>query len=181
MVFHLSGGLAQRLMLARALAHEPQVLFLDEPTSGIDPQTRINLWRILEDLNRAGQTTLLTTHYMEEADVLCERVAIIDHGKALAVDTPAELKRKHGAETLITVTVEGDPAPLAERAERLEAVRSVEREGQLIRVHASRSEGVLAQLVQGAAELGLPVSDASSLPPSLETVFLNLTGREYRE
>ena len=74
-------------MLARALVHEPQVLFLDEPTSGIDPQTRINLWRILGDLNRAGQTTLLTTHYMEEADVLCERVAIIDHGKALAVDT----------------------------------------------------------------------------------------------
>src|SRR6478752_1413043 len=117
MVFHLSGGLAQRLMMARAL-------FLDEPTSGIDPQTRINLWRLLQDLNRAGQTTLLTTHYMEEADVLCERIAIIDHGKALAVDTPAELKRKHGAETLITVTVEGDPAPLAERAQRLEAVRS---------------------------------------------------------
>jgi ABC-2 type transport system ATP-binding protein len=181
MVFHLSGGLAQRLMLARALVHEPQVLFLDEPTSGIDPQTRINLWRILGDLNRAGQTTLLTTHYMEEADILCERVAIIDHGKALAVDTPAELKRRHGAETLITVTVEGDPAPLAERAERLEAVRSVERDGQVVRVHAGRSEGVLAQLVQQAAELGLPVHDATSLPPSLETVFLNLTGREYRE
>ena len=181
MVFHLSGGLAQRLMLARALVHEPQVLFLDEPTSGIDPQTRINLWRILGELNRAGQTTLLTTHYMEEADVLCERVAIIDHGKALAVDSPAELKRRHGAETLITVTVEGDPAPLAERAERLDAVRSVERDGQVVRVHASRSEGVLAQLVQQAADLGLPVSDATSLPPSLETVFLNLTGREYRE
>jgi len=181
MVFHLSGGLAQRLMLARALVHEPQVLFLDEPTSGIDPQTRINLWRILADLNRAGQTTLLTTHYMEEADVLCERVAIIDHGKALAVDTPAELKRRHGAETLITVTVEGDPAPLAERAERLDGVRAVERDGQVVRVHAGRSEGVLVQLVEAAGELGLPVRDASSLPPSLETVFLNLTGREYRE
>jgi len=149
--------------------------------SGIDPQTRINLWRILEDLNRSGQTILLTTHYMEEADILCERVAIIDHGKALAVDTPAELKRRHGAETLITVTVDGNPAPLAERAERLDAVRSVERDGELVRVHAARSEGVLAQLVQEAAGLGLPVRDASSLPPSLETVFLNLTGREYRE
>jgi ABC-2 type transport system ATP-binding protein len=159
------------------------VLFLDEPTSGIDPQTRINLWRILEDLNRAGQTTLLTTHYMEEADVLCERIAIIDHGKALAVDTPAELKRRHRAETVITVTVEGDPAPLAERAEQLDGVRSVEaeRDDSLLRVRASRSEGVLVQLVQEAAELGLPVRDASSLPPSLETVFLNLTGREYRE
>ena len=181
MVFQLSGGLAQRLMLARALVHEPQVLFLDEPTSGIDPQTRINLWRILEDLNRAGQTTLLTTHYMEEADVLCERIAIIDHGKALAVDTPSELKRRHGAETVITLTVEGDPVPLAERAERLDAVRSVERDGQVVRVRAARSEGVLVELVQAAVELGLPVRDASSLPPSLETVFLNLTGREYRE
>jgi ABC-2 type transport system ATP-binding protein len=183
MVFQLSGGLAQRLMLARALVHEPQVLFLDEPTSGIDPQTRINLWRILEELNRGGQTTLLTTHYMEEADELCERIAIIDHGKALAVDTPAELKRKHGAETVITVTVEGDPGPLAERAERLDGVRSVEieRDDSLVRVRAARSEGVLVQLVEAASELGLPVRDASSLPPSLETVFLNLTGREYRE
>ena len=181
MVFQLSGGLAQRLMIARALVHRPQVLFLDEPTSGIDPQTRINLWRILGDLHRSGQTTLLTTHYMEEADVLCERVAIIDHGKALAVDTPAELKRRHGAETLITVTVDGDPTPLAERAERLDGIRSVERDGRVVRVHAARSEGVLARLVQAAAELELGVHDASSLPPSLETVFLNLTGREYRE
>jgi ABC-2 type transport system ATP-binding protein len=181
MVFHLSGGLAQRLMLARALVHEPQVLFLDEPTSGIDPQTRINLWSILDELHRAGQTTLLTTHYMEEADELCERIAIIDHGKALAVDTPAELKSKHGAETVITLTVEGDPAPLAERAERLDGVRSVERDDQVVRVHAARSEGVLVKLVQEAAALDLSVRDASSLPPSLETVFLNLTGREYRE
>ena len=181
MVFQLSGGLAQRLMLARALVHEPQVLFLDEPTSGIDPQTRINLWRILEDLNRAGQTTLLTTHYMEEADELCERIAIIDHGKTLAVGTPAELKRRHGAETVITLTLEGDPAPLVERAERIEGVSSVERDEQIVRVRAARSEGVLVQLVQEAAALGLSVRDASSLPPSLETVFLNLTGREYRE
>src|SRR5581483_10302069 len=97
------------------------------------------------------------------------------------IDTPAALKRTHGAETLITVTVDGDPAPLAERAERLDGVGSVERDGALIRVRAGRSEGVLPKLVQAAAELGLPVTDATSLPPSLETVFLNLTGREYRE
>jgi ABC-2 type transport system ATP-binding protein len=180
-IMTLSGGMKRRVLIAKALSHEPQVLFLDEPSSGIDPQTRINLWRILEDLNRAGQTILLTTHYMEEADVLCERIAIIDHGKTLAVDTPAELKRKHGAETVITLTLEGDPGPLAERAERLDGVRSVEREGQLVRVHAARSEGVLVRLVQEAVEFGLSVRDASSLPPSLETVFLNLTGREYRE
>jgi len=181
MVFQLSGGLAQRLMIARALVHRPQVLFLDEPTSGIDPQTRINLWRILGELHRAGQTTLLTTHYMEEADALCERIAIIDHGKALAVGTPADLKRQHGADTLITVAVDGDAAPLAERAERVDGVRAVEREGQVVRVHASASGAVLVRLVEAASELGLTVRDAASLPPSLETVFLNLTGREYRE
>ena len=181
MVLQLSGGLAQRLMIARALVHEPQVLFLDEPTSGIDPQTRINLWRILRDLQEQGQTTLLTTHYMEEADALCERIAIIDHGKALAVGSPAELKQRHGDETLLTVTVEGDTTRLAERAERLDGVTAVEREGATVRVRATASGGVLAQLMQAAGELGLPVRDATSLPPSLETVFLNLTGREYRE
>ena len=109
MVFQLSGGLAQRLLIARALVHEPQVLFLDEPTSGIDPQTRINLWEILRDLHAGGQTILLTTHYMEEADALCERVAIMDHGKVLADGSPDELKRSIGADTIVTVTFDGDP------------------------------------------------------------------------
>jgi ABC-2 type transport system ATP-binding protein len=152
----------------------------DRPAGGGDA-LEINLWRILGDLHRAGQTTLLTTHYMEEADVLCERIAIIDHGKALIIGTPAELKQEHGVETLITVTVEGDTARLAERAERLDGVRAVEQEPPVVRVRATRSEGVLSQLIQAAGELGLAVRDATSLPPSLETVFLNLTGREYRE
>ena len=145
-------------MVARALVHEPRVLFLDEPTSGIDPQTRINLWRILEDLNRAGQTTLLTTHYMEEADVLCERIAIIDHGKALAVDTPAELKRKHGAET----RDHGDRWreirgrwPSAPTGSRPSARSRRAGRARLVRVHAARSDGVLVQLVEAAATLGL--------------------------
>ena len=181
MVFELSGGLAQRLMIARALVHEPEVLFLDEPTSGIDPQTRINLWGILNDLHRAGQTILLTTHYMEEADRLCDRLVIIDHGRALALGTPQELKRTLGADTVITLTVEGDPAPLVDEARRLEGVRSAEREDDVLRVLAPRAEGVLAKLVSAAAANGLHVRDASSQPPSLETVFLTLTGREYRE
>jgi len=181
MVYHLSGGLAQRLMIARALVHEPDVLFLDEPTSGIDPQTRINLWRILTDLHRAGQTTLLTTHYMEEADQLCERIAIIDHGKALALGSPSELKQTLGADTIITLTVGGDGSSLADAAAALEGVRNVERDDAVVRVFAPRPEGVLATLVQEAGRLGLHVRDATSQPPSLETVFLSLTGREYRE
>jgi ABC-type multidrug transport system ATPase subunit len=181
MVHQLSGGLAQRLMIARALVHEPEVLFLDEPTSGIDPQTRINLWRILTDLHDRGQTTLLTTHYMEEADTLCERIAIIDDGKVLALGSPSELKQTLGADTVIALTVDGDPTRLAEQAAALDGVRTVEHEGQVIRVFATRSEGVLAQLVTAAGALGLHVRDATSQPPSLETVFLTLTGREYRE
>jgi ABC-2 type transport system ATP-binding protein len=181
MVFELSGGLAQRLMVARALAHRPQVLFLDEPTSGLDPQTRHNLWRILDELHRDGLTILLTTHYMEEADALCDRIAILDHGKVLALGAPAELKRVHGPDTVITVTADGDLDPLERRADRLEGVRVTERVDSTLRVYAPRPDGVLAALVLAASELGLAVRDATSTPPSLETVFLALTGREYRE
>ncbi|HLZ73023.1 MAG TPA: ABC transporter ATP-binding protein [Dehalococcoidia bacterium] len=106
MVETLSGGLAQRVQIARALLHAPAVLFLDEPTAGLDPQTRLALWETLRDLNRQGQTILLTTHYMEEADQLCERIAIIDHGRLLALDTPAGLKARVAAERVITVTLD---------------------------------------------------------------------------
>jgi ABC-2 type transport system ATP-binding protein len=102
-VFALSGGMAQRLMVARAIFHRPAVLFLDEPTAGLDPQGRLALWEILGELNREGQTILLTTHYMEEADQLCDRVAIMDHGKILALDTPSALKRSVGAEEIVTI------------------------------------------------------------------------------
>ncbi len=101
-------------MVARAIFHRPAVLFLDEPTAGLDPQGRLALWDLLEDLNAEGQTIMLTTHYMEEADKLCDRVAIMDHGKILALDTPAELKRSVGADTIVTVKSAGDPERLAE-------------------------------------------------------------------
>src|SRR4051794_12152765 len=107
-VLALSGGMAQRLMVARAILHRPSILFLDEPTAGLDPQSRIALWEILGELHRDGQTILLTTHYMEEADQLCNRVAIIDHGKLLALDTPARLKQSVGADPIVTVTADGD-------------------------------------------------------------------------
>src|SRR6478752_23231 len=102
-VFALSGGMAQRLMVARAIFHRPAVLFMDEPTAGLDPQSRLALWEILGELNAAGQTIMLLTHYMEEADRLCHRVAVMDHGKILALDTPAALKQTVGADTIVTV------------------------------------------------------------------------------
>src|SRR5271165_876284 len=113
-VYALSGGMAQRLMVARAIFHRPSVLFLDEPTAGLDPQSRLALWDILRQLNGEGQTILLTTHYMEEADQLCRRVAIMDHGKILALGTPAALKAALGAETILTVKARGDLDRLAE-------------------------------------------------------------------
>jgi daunorubicin resistance ABC transporter ATP-binding subunit len=181
MVFELSGGLAQRLMIARALVHRPAILFLDEPTSGIDPQTRVNLWDILRSLHAEGQTILLTTHYMEEADALCERVAVMDHGRILADGSPAELKRSIGADTVLTLVFNGDAAVVADRAEHLNGVEKVEREGEKIRVFARESDGLLGTLIETGSQSGLSVLDASSLLPSLETVFLELTGREYRE
>ena len=102
-------------MVARAIFHRPAVLFLDEPTAGLDPQSRLALWEILGELNGAGQTILLTTHYMEEAEQLCDRVAIMDHGKILALDTPAALKQSVGADTIVTVKADGDTQALAER------------------------------------------------------------------
>ena len=107
-VYALSGGMAQRLMVARAIFHRPSVLFLDEPTAGLDPQSRLALWDLLGELHGEGQTILLTTHYMEEADRLCERVAIMDHGRILALDTPAALKQSIGADTIVTVRTTGD-------------------------------------------------------------------------
>src|ERR1700684_2526042 len=113
-VYALSGGMAQRLMVARAIFHYPAVLFMDEPTAGLDPQSRLALWDLLTELNGAGQTVVLTTHYMEEADQLCDRVAIMDHGKILALDTPANLKKSVGADTIVTVKAGGDGDKLAE-------------------------------------------------------------------
>src|SRR6202012_75679 len=110
----LSGGMAQRLMVPRAIFHRPAVLFLDEPSAGLDPQSRLALWDILGELNSDGQTILLTTHYMEEADKLCDRVAIMDHGRILALDTPAALKQSIGADTVVTVRTTGDADRLGE-------------------------------------------------------------------
>jgi ABC-type multidrug transport system ATPase subunit len=180
----LSGGQAKRLLIARALVHRPDVLFLDEPTAGLDPQTRVNLWDILRVLHAEGQTILLTTHYMEEAEALCEQVAVMDHGEVLASGTVNELKDGAGAETVITVRYE-DAVPddltartgLAERP----GVRKVEADGDYVRVFTREPEGVLGELVTAGSAAGLTVRDATQLKPSLETVFLTLTGREYRE
>jgi daunorubicin resistance ABC transporter ATP-binding subunit len=184
MATDLSGGQARRLLIARALVHRPEVLFLDEPTAGLDPQTRVNLWDILRVLHDQGQSILLTTHYMEEAEALCDQIAVVDHGEVLASGTVDELKEGTGADTVITVRYEGAvPDGLAAETglEGRPGVGKVETDHDRIRVFAAEPDGVLGELMAAGARAGLTVRDAAQLKPSLETVFLNLTGREYRE
>jgi ABC-2 type transport system ATP-binding protein len=181
-VFALSGGMAQRLMVARSIFHRPAVLFMDEPTAGLDPQSRLALWEILGELHAAGQTILLTTHYMEEADQLCNRVAIMDHGKILALDTPGGLKRSVGADTIVTVKTSGDPASLAEHL--LSVVDGVRRTRLIeggVELHVTGAERIVPRVVNAAESGGFDLVDLAVAEPTLETVFINLTGKELRE
>jgi ABC-2 type transport system ATP-binding protein len=181
-VFALSGGMAQRLMVARAIFHRPAVLFLDEPTAGLDPQSRLALWEILGELNAEGQTILLTTHYMEEADQLCGRVAIMDHGKILALDTPAALKRSIGADTIVTVKAGGDAEQLADLLGR--EIPGVTRSRALdggVELHVTGAERLVPRVVSAAESGGFDLVDISVAEPSLETVFISLTGKELRD
>jgi ABC-2 type transport system ATP-binding protein len=181
-VYALSGGMAQRLMVARAIFHRPSVLFLDEPTAGLDPQSRLALWDLLGELNQDGQTILLTTHYMEEADRLCERVAIMDHGRILALDTPAALKQTIGADTIVTVRTTGDVSGLAEALARdVPGVTRTRRADGRLELHVQGSDGLVPRIVLAAEHDGFQLVDVSVAEPSLETVFINLTGRELRE
>src|SRR3954469_2243502 len=180
-VFALSGGMAQRLMVARAILHDPAILFLDEPTAGLDPQSRIALWEILTELHGGGQTILLTTHYMEEADQLCDRVAIMDHGRILALDTPEGLKRSVGAGAAVTVKADGDLDRLAEVLGGIEgAIEAVRVDGTVI-LKMEEAEGALPRVVDAASGRGFRVTDLSVNEPTLETVFISLTGKDLRE
>jgi len=181
-VYALSGGMAQRLMVARAIFHRPSVLFLDEPTAGLDPQSRLALWDLLGELHRDGQTILLTTHYMEEADQLCERVAIMDHGKILALDTPAALKQSIGADTIVTAKTTSDPQQLSDLLSReLPGVtRAMVTDG-TVQLHVQGSDRLVPKVVMAAEQGGFDLIDLSISEPSLETVFINLTGKELRD
>jgi ABC-2 type transport system ATP-binding protein len=185
-VYALSGGMAQRLMVARAILHRPAVLFMDEPTAGLDPQSRLALWEILGELHTAGQTILLTTHYMEEADRLCDRVAIMDHGRILALDTPAALKATIGVDTIVTVkTTGGGAATLEEALAQAFAgqakVRPIDGGAELQVSRGGVTTGLLPRVVTAAERSGYDVADVSVSEPTLETVFIGLTGKELRD
>jgi ABC-2 type transport system ATP-binding protein len=177
----LSGGLAQRLQIARAISHRPKVLFLDEPSAGLDPQSRIAMWDAVRRLREEGITVVLTTHYMEEADELCDRVAIIDHGKILVEDTPAALKGSVGAQKVYALDLAtNDPgAVLAAQLKRLQGVREVESTPSGIRIFADNADGLLPDIVRASNPYGL--RDLTMTETTLETVFIRLTGRDLRE
>jgi ABC-2 type transport system ATP-binding protein len=181
-VYALSGGMAQRLMVARAIFHRPSVLFLDEPTAGLDPQSRLALWDLLHELHDQGQTILLTTHYMEEADLLCDRVAIMDHGRILALDSPAALKQSIGADTVVTLKAAGDTARLAEVLARdVDGVTRTRIMDGGVELHIQGNERLVPRIVTAAEREGFDLIDLSISEPSLETVFINLTGKALRE
>lgn len=168
----LSGGQMQRLSIACALVHDPDVVFLDEPTAALDPQARRNLWDFLRGLNQSGRTVVLTTHYMDEAEALCDRVAIMDAGKLVDLDTPAQLIRSLNAPTRIRLAA--DALELAQ-ARRIPQVDQVEQTADGLSITTREPGSVLVELAARDALAGLSVSGAT-----LEDVFLKLTGREYR-
>jgi ABC-2 type transport system ATP-binding protein len=181
-VMAISGGMAKRLQVARALLHRPSVLFLDEPTAGLDPQSRLALWEILGKLHAEGQTILLTTHYMEEADSLCERIAIIDYGRILAMDTPRNLKKSVGADSIVTISSTGDLDALGRLLQdRVEGATTSRRRDNVLQLHIKGTTGVLPKVVAIAEEGGFHITDLSVTEPTLETVFINLTGKELRD
>jgi ABC-2 type transport system ATP-binding protein len=177
----LSGGLAQRVQIARAIAHRPKVLFLDEPSAGLDPQSRIAMWEAVQALRHEGITVVLTTHYMEEADELCDRVAIIDHGRILVEDTPAALKSSVGAQKMYQLHLRDQTgsAALAGKLSKLNGVASADVVGDGVRVLAEGADGLLSEVVASASPYGL--RDMTITETSLETVFIQLTGRDLRE
>jgi ABC-2 type transport system ATP-binding protein len=174
----LSGGQQQRLMIARALIHEPRVLFLDEPTVGLDPQARLALWEILREVHAQGRTIVMTTHYMEEASKLCDRIAIVDRGKLLALDTPSRLEAQAPGETIIEVAFDGDASPMLDAARAIGGVSNAEAKGEVLRVFSERAGEVIPALIAAGDAHGRSVRDIHLERPSLETLFISLTGRK---
>ena len=177
-VDEMSGGQQQRLIIARALIHEPSILFLDEPTVGLDPQARLALWEILRRLHAAGRTIVMTTHYMEEADQLCDRLAIIDRGQLLALDTPKALKARAPGGTLVELHLDGDATAAAQAAGAVPGITKANAERDVLRAYSDQGGRVISALIDAVGSVGRAVKNIDLAEPSLETLFISLTGRK---
>ena len=175
-----SGGQRRRLDIGLGLVHGPQLLFLDEPTTGLDPQSRARLWEEVKRLRDSGTTVFLTTHYLEEADALCDRLAIIDHGKIVAEGTPDALKRQVAGD-VVTLTVDGPPEAARQILEGQDFVREAAVEDGLLRLYVDRGETAMPSILRLLDGAGLMLQTISLSKPSLDDVFLRQTGRSLRE
>jgi ABC-2 type transport system ATP-binding protein len=175
-----SGGQRRRVDIALGIIHGPRVVFLDEPTTGLDPQSRAHLWSEVRRLRDEGMTVFLTTHYLEEADALCDRVAIIDHGTVVAVDSPAELKRQVAGD-VVTLDLAGDTGPLARDLERQPYVRELERTGTGLRLVVDVGSTAMPQIMRRLDAADAELAAIGLHRPSLDDVFLARTGRSLRE
>jgi ABC-2 type transport system ATP-binding protein len=185
MVRGFSGGMMQRLSIARAMVHDPQVLFLDEPSAGLDPQTRLLLWDIIREYNQSGKTILLTTHNMEEADALCQRVAIIDHGRNIAIGTPQELKASVPGGFLLRLRFGQQSPELLQRLRSLPGVTEVrgnnDANDNCADVYADRGGPLVSEIANLASSAAIELCDVHISEPSLENLFLHHTGRSLRD
>jgi ABC-2 type transport system ATP-binding protein len=179
----LSGGQRQRLAVATALAGDPELLFLDEPTTGLDPQSRRQLWDVIRSVKARGRTVVITTHYMDEAERLCDRVAVVDHGKVIALGTPAELIARVGGEHVIDLDVAPDsPArPAPDDLLKLPTVTSTRTEGDRVTLTAAEPHRALPALLDHVRSGGVRVAGLTTRTATLEDVFVTLTGRHLRD
>ncbi len=179
-VKNYSGGMKRRLEIARGLMHSPKMLFLDEPTLGLDPQTRRHIWQYIQKMSKENNVSvLLTTHYMEEADYLCDRVAIIDHGRIIAVDKPSSLKSRLG-ETVLLFEV-SDPEAFCKLAKKAKCAKKGLIADGTVQITSGDGEKLIPKLVSLAEKSGIQVKSVSMRSPTLEDVFMQLTGRTIRE
>jgi len=173
----LSGGQKQRVFVALALVNEPEVVFLDELTTGLDPRARHSIWDLVRDIQKSGKTVILTTHFMEEAERLCDRVAIVDHGRIVALDSPERLIQNLGAETRIIFNVESAAERPSEKLKGINGIAKIEQIGDRVVVYGTGSE-IAAKVVSALTSKGIRFSNLRTEQPNLEDVFLTLTGRE---
>ncbi len=180
-VNHYSGGMKRRINMAIGLLHQPEILFLDEPTVGVDPQSRNAIFESVEALNKAGMTVIYTTHYMEEAERLCQRVAIMDHGQIIALDTPANLIRLVDGSMIRLSIADGLVKDVRARSETLPRVKCVTQRDHQLDIQTADTQQTLVEVLKITQQIGAQVTALQVLDNNLETVFLNLTGKSLRD